>query len=150
MDYIYRFIHLHIFQVIGYGNITQVKKYGRNICDVAAAEGNIEILEWAESNMCLNTYFITFHASANNQIAVLVWIFSKGYGNIEQLGNGAAVGGHLELLLLATLKGYLITCDTMHNAIINGHYKVVEWLRKRGCPISYQDEKLRMICFSEY
>ena len=134
----------------GYGNIKQVKKYAHKVCKAAAAEGNIEILEWAESNMCLNTYFITFHASANNQIAVLMWIFSKGYGNIEQLGNGAAAAGNLELLRLAILKGYLFTSETMHNAIINGHYEMFRYLRKCGCPITYKDEKLRMIYFSSF
>ena len=80
----------------------------------------------------------------------------NGYGNIKQVKKyahkvcKAAAAGNLELLGLAILKGYLFTSETMHNAIINGHYEMFRYLRKCGCPITYKDEKLRMIYFSSF
>ncbi len=76
------------------------------ICNVAAATGNLKILQWAYAN---------------------------GYYYDEDTCMYAAANGHLEILQWLVGEKCPWSMDTYVMAIIKNHHHIAEWAKANGC-----------------
>jgi hypothetical protein len=117
----------------------------KSLCDeVAALNGDLEMLVWAESKNFMNypwrglgrqVWKIAINASLNGHLHILKWIRSRTpwWKNSWVCAN-AALNGHLEVLKWARKYGCNWDWRTCASAAKNGHLEVLRWAHSHGCP----------------
>jgi len=109
------------------------------ICDYAARNGHLDVLQWAKSNGYSWSLDICSCAGENGHLEVLKWARSNGYSWSSDTCALAAQNGHLKVLKWARSNGCDWNSRTYFGAIENGHYHVAVWAITNGCPTDLGD-----------
>ena len=80
------------------------------------------------------------HAARDGYLEVLQWARASGCPWDELTCIWAARNGHLEVLQWARANGCPWDEDTCAEAAENGHLEVLQWARANGCPSHEEDE----------
>lgn len=107
---------------------------GEHVCEIAAAEGHLPVLQWCVKNGGKATEASCAAAAARGHLGVLQWCRRQGIPWGPSTCEGAAWGGHLAILQYARREGCPWDCTTITTALLGGHREVVDWARKNGCP----------------
>ena len=107
--------------------ITMCSEITLKMCTLAAGDGHLEVLKWAQNNGC-------FKWAQNN--VCREWTRNKGCPwDSEVCSQAAAYGGHLEVLKWARNNGYPLSLDCILSAARNGHLDIIKFASSNGCPL---------------
>ncbi len=127
-NYIIACGHLNLLKLI-WNNI----EHNEDVCDIAAGNGQIEVLKW----VLANNYPLSGWLSAvkNDHLEVLQWFQENDvhYTISRYICSHAAKYGRLNILIWARKTGYYWDENTCTNAAANGHLDVLKWARANGC-----------------
>jgi len=132
--------HLHILQWMhgqmdGEGPPTP---WGVLCCALAAANGQIAVLQWLRSLQplpCPWGEFVCMRAAAGGHLATLQWLRSQGCPwDMERCMCGAAESGCLTMLQWMRSQGCPWSEPISERAARGGHLAILQWLRSQGCP----------------
>jgi hypothetical protein len=103
------------------------------------SNGYIRIFPFARDNGYMKYYSasLTTITTAKGCLEALQWLYANNFHLSPDLPYYAVVNGHLRILLWLNSIG--ITCDgeeTMHHAIESDNIDILEYLYKRGYPLS--------------
>ncbi|KAL6059777.1 Ankyrin repeat domain containing protein [Balamuthia mandrillaris] len=105
-----------------------------NTCALAAAQGQLQVLQWAREHGFPWDESTCNAAAETGQLKVLQWARENGAPWDETTCTNAAAGGHLEVLQWARANGCPWDEDTCTLAAFNGHLEVLQWARENSCP----------------
>ncbi|WZN67299.1 putative ankyrin repeat protein [Chloropicon roscoffensis] len=115
--------------------------YEGDLVDYAAFKGSVEILRWLMEEKEWKPYHY-FWAGAGGSVKVLEYLKLKGYKFDESACQGAAEGGHLNVLKF--LRGLDPPCPwdkwTCTSAAGEGHLEIVKWLKKQTPPCPWSEK----------
>ena len=99
----------------------------------AANNGFLDLLQWAQSNVCEWNSSVCSNAARNGHLEVLKWARSNGCEWDSLVCSDAALNGHLEVLQWARSNGCEWNLLVCFNAASNGYLEIVKWARANGC-----------------
>lgn len=101
----------------------------------AASEGHLDVITRIMADRPPLDEWICAGAAMGRQSAVIEWMHARGH-LLDNVGacQGAARGGHLDLLIRLRKQGCPWNAVTCSEAAKGGHLDVLEWLRLNGCP----------------
>jgi hypothetical protein len=102
----------------------------------AAANGDLEILQWAVK--CMSTFFskvrpsksVIIAAIKNGHLPILMWAAREGFKFNDSLFHIAVIHGHLDIIEWMHKKGLRTSLE--NTALLNGHLHVLEWGYRNG------------------
>ena len=108
----------------------------------AAAEGDIDALEWLTERLTakswkltpVESHIVTSCAVEEGRIESIVWLCARGFEWGDWTCCAAAGGGHLEVLQWGRANGCPWDESTCYHAAMGGQLEVLKWLRANGCP----------------
>nr|WIL03779.1 ankyrin repeat protein [Cedratvirus plubellavi] len=103
------------------------------ICDIAAAKGNLEMMKWAVENEFECDVVTYAHASGENYLEILEWLKSMDFPQSEISCKHAAWKGNLKVLKWLREQGCPWNEDVCSSAALDGHLEVLQWARANGC-----------------
>eukprot|EP00941_MAST-03F_sp_MAST-3F-sp1_P002800 g2800.t1 len=102
----------------------------KNICESAAKNGQLELLQWAKELDCGWSECITLAAISGGHLQIVKWLKSEKLAKLdEKCCEAAAKRG--DILLLQWLHNENCRMDetTCHRAAENGHLHILKWIR---------------------
>lgn len=130
------------------------------ICNIAASKGYLNIFEWSRKKY-LCCYYTSYYLAAKNghfelvkwigkhhpwkisacegaaeggHLNILKWLIDQGFPCGNSLCTYAALGGHVHILEWLWDQGYNFSETTCARAAEGGHFEVIKWLRDKNCP----------------
>nr|WIL02941.1 ankyrin repeat protein [Cedratvirus borely] len=134
----------------------------KDICAKAAAEGKLEILQWAAKegyntgpvcnckahsvnvetsrweHGCFLSRNVCSSAASGGYLEILQWARANNCYWDEWTCSVAAAGGHLEVLKWVRANGCPWDESTCSQAALKGHLEILQWVRANGCPWNKQ------------
>lgn len=107
------------------------------VCDIAAENGWLDLLMWAQNNEYPHDCRTFLLASEHGHLSILKWSFDNGLQEewVPRMSTIAAKNGHLEIVkLLFTISPHLCNEWTCSYAAMFGHIEILKWLINNGCP----------------
>jgi hypothetical protein len=104
-----------------------------NICNIAAINGQLEILQWCRRIGCSWNELTFGRAVRSGSLDLLMWLRSENCPWDEWTTTIAAADGRLEILQWARSSGcpwHIEECETV--AIAHGQSHVVDWIRSQN------------------
>lgn len=122
--------------------IVDKKLFIGDVCEIAAADGEIDILDkvFHKATRSTRKYLagnknITSSAAEAGQLDALKLLLTKyGFSYGAETLNSAARGGHVEIVKYLNDCGCNLTSITFASAALGGNIDVLEWLIKKFCP----------------
>jgi len=118
----------------------------RAICDLAAEEGRLDILNEVLINVNESGIFeyVDYHAAECGKLNVLKWLETKGFDVNEYVcADQAARHGQPHILQWLQEEKDLQLCEGLYNKTIwGGHINVLKWLREQEVPWGERTFKL--------
>lgn len=115
-------------------------------CYIAAKLGDLAVLKWFKQNS-FEDFFPTQDASLGaaerGDLRILEWL--KANGDLDHYGvsNGAALGGHREVLAWLVLHHYPVDVRAFKNALITSNIEMIKWFYENNVEfIRLTEEKL--------
>lgn len=115
-----------------------------SVCDIAAANGWLDLFEWGDSNIDLLYKYkhskACSIAALNGYLDILKLAYNKGHPITSWAYSNAAVNGHLDILkwlkmnILQTQAQAKWDDTTCCNAVRSKNTEMIEWLSKNNCP----------------
>lgn len=109
--------------------------YNKEIIEIIAEKGDIDMLEWAIANDC-NGEHAYDGAARGGRIETLQWLKDSGYGIYKIFDRdpcaNAAKGGSLEALKWLRENGCAWDNKTYEYAALQRNYDMMEWMTKNG------------------
>jgi hypothetical protein len=105
-------------------------------CTYSAEGGNVDILKYAIDNGCpYSVKKIYFGACRNNYINVIKFMQDRGFPLNKEACNGAAQGGHAELLEYLIDNSFPYSLKNIYyNACKYNRINIVKWMQSRNFP----------------
>jgi len=100
---------------------------------LAAASGDLRLLERLRSNGCVWDVRTALAAAGRGDLVMLEWAHQQRCPLNENVISKAASAGSVEVLAWVLAVGGRVTTHTMQSAARAGHVHVMEWLRASGC-----------------
>jgi hypothetical protein len=111
-----------------------LKLISESLCEVAAKNGRLKILQWARENGCPWNEVTCCYAAAHGHLEFLQWARENGCPWDEWTCSNAALNGHLKVLKWARENGCTWDYKTCYSAARKGHLEILQWARQNGCP----------------
>lgn len=108
-----------------------------DICDQAAYNGDIQLLEWARENVCEWSGLTCAYAAKSGQLKALKWLRKNGCPWGWRTCAYAAQNGHLECLKWARKNEAPWDEWTFNWAAQNGQLECLAWAIRNSCPIPW-------------
>jgi len=115
-------------------------KMNNKIGQLAASRGYVDCLKYAHENGC-SIGDICEIAAANGQIAILKYAFTKDIIKTPGICEAAAYFGNLECLKYAHENGCYINILTMHNAVEKRQYECFKYGYNHNFPMDEYTKK---------
>ena len=124
-----------------YGNFDLLKfavQYDHNVihssvCNYAAYNGHIKILQWAIENGCSLDTHLNGTIARNGQFEVLEYLSKTDNLFGPDICAGAAYGNHFEILKWAYKNGCPMDVNVCAYAAKNGNFEMLKWARENDC-----------------
>jgi hypothetical protein len=113
---------------------------GLAFCQVAAAGGHLEVLQFLRANDFSWDYPVYDAAAGGGHLRVLRWMWetmgsqAQSEWSDAETVHRAALGGHLAVLQWLREKGSEWDELTCESAALEGHLEVLQWARANGAP----------------
>lgn len=108
--------------------------YADKICQEAAREGRIDVLQWARANRCPWDQSTCAAAAEGGHIDALRWVRVRKCPWDARTCAAAAKGGHLIVLQWLRSNGCPWDTNTCVAAAKRGHLNVLRWAHSKRCP----------------
>jgi hypothetical protein len=128
------FVEAHLSDMAPLVSAECKEKSRELLCNYAARNGCLSLLQWARLNSCCWEAWTCFCAASGGHLAVLQWARQNACPWDESTCTGAAAGGHLAVLRWSRQNGCPWNGWTCANAAAGGYLAVLQWLRQNGCP----------------
>ena len=103
-----------------------------NLCSLAAENGHLEILKWAQKNGCPFDLLEFSTAAKNGHLEILIWAYETGYWCCSNIDCYAAENGHLVILKWRHKIGRLNIGNSYLYAAKNGHIEILKWMHENA------------------
>ena len=120
------------------GRLNECTVYESSVCEYAAKEGQLEVLQWAHANGCPWNEMTCAFAAGKGKLEAIQWLHANGCPWAESTCQWAADGGHLEVLQWLRTNGCPWNEETCSNAAFCGQLGVLQWAHANGCPWDWQ------------
>ncbi len=125
---------LSYFGIVILLELCKMKGFNMNtVCEYAALNGHLSVLQWARENGCEWNSNTCAFAAKNGHLSVLQWSHKNGCEWNSNTCAFAAKNGHLPVLQWACANGCKWDNWTCAYAALNGHLSVLQWVRANGC-----------------
>ncbi|KAL6080170.1 Ankyrin repeat domain-containing protein 60 [Balamuthia mandrillaris] len=108
--------------------------WDESTCISLASLGNLEALQWVRENGCPWNKQVCEEAAKHNLLHVLKWAHKNGCPWDENTSVIAARHGHFELLKWAHENGCPCNKMVCEVAAANNNLEMLQWAREQGCP----------------
>lgn len=110
-----------------------------DVCDGAARGGHVNVLEWLKSKGCQPSPITPYHAARSGSMECLSsapvehrrappqWTIDNGCRINCRVIDGAARGGHLDMLQWMRRGGFIMNGNVSTEAATGGHIEVLQW-----------------------
>ena len=112
----------------------ETRQQARDFCNLAALEGDLNLIKWARTNGCPWNTHTCAYAARYDHLEVLQWARTNDCPWDEWTCSSAAQGGHLEVLKWLRANGCPWNENTCAQATSSGHLEVLQWAISNGCP----------------
>lgn len=107
--------------------------YPSQLCQLAARNGDIPILQYLRSVDCYWDYRTCSSAAKHGQLATLKWANENGCPWTADTCARAAENGHIDIVKWARRNVCPVDINTCEYAALGGHLAILTWARKTGC-----------------
>ncbi|KAG2833869.1 hypothetical protein PC116_g24169 [Phytophthora cactorum] len=98
--------------------------------NLAAGQGQLEVMQWLHSHGCKGTYEATDNVVGKGRLDIVKWLYDRGYNGSSEAIAAAVIFGYLDMLQwFYENTGKVPQVDAVSLAIESNRLNVLRWLK---------------------